>query len=205
MQRIFVIGDSISLQYGPHLESYLSGKFAYDRKRGSTENLDAGLGANGGDSRNVLAYVRQRLAARDLTADFVVINCGLHDIKVKPGSAERQVGLVEYEANLREIVRDIRTQGMRLIWVRTTPVDETLHQARISEFSRYGADVDRYNGTADTVMAEFSVPTIDLHHFTLRFMPGGLADHVHFNEDVRRLQAAFIAGALEQIISVSRD
>ena len=40
------------------------------------------------------------------------------------------------------------------------------------------------------------VPIVDLHAFSARFVPAGFIDHVHFAEDVREKQAAFLAGAL---------
>ena len=51
----YVIGDSISIQYGPYLESALGASWQYDRKSGDAEarkNLDIPIGANGGDSRS---------------------------------------------------------------------------------------------------------------------------------------------------------
>ena len=58
---VFVIGDSISLGYGPYLERYLAPFFRYARKNGA-ENVMRTLGiapgsANGGDSSQVLKYV----------------------------------------------------------------------------------------------------------------------------------------------------
>lgn len=34
MPRLFVIGDSISIHYGPHLQRLLGATFDYDRKGG---------------------------------------------------------------------------------------------------------------------------------------------------------------------------
>ena len=48
-------------------------------------------------------------------------------------------------------------------------------------------------------MREHAVPRFDLHAFTLPFLPSGCEDGVHFHEDVRRLQAAFLAGALQAL------
>lgn len=200
MPRIFVIADSISIHYGPYLESFLRGKFSYNRKGGATANLDSGLGANGGDSRRVLAYLRERIEARDLAADVLVFNCGLHDIKMNPGATECQVALSEYQANLRAIIAEARQYGLSLVWVRTTPIIDEIHNTRQPEFRRFNSDVDRYNATADAVMTEMAVPGIDLHRFTAPFLPEGLIDHAHFSTEVRRLQAAFIAGALEVLL-----
>ncbi|MEM7108775.1 MAG: hypothetical protein AAF519_11155, partial [Bacteroidota bacterium] len=62
--KIFVIGDSISIHYGPYLAQYLGTDFQYARKGDNGEafkNLDIPVGANGGDSRMVLDYLRELL------------------------------------------------------------------------------------------------------------------------------------------------
>ena len=49
MKRVYVIGDSISIQYGSHLEQCLRGVAAYARKEGANEallNLDPPQGAH---------------------------------------------------------------------------------------------------------------------------------------------------------------
>lgn len=199
LPRLFVIGDSISIQYGPHLERFLQGIYHYDRKRNSGSrkaeaDLDQAAGANGGDSDRVLAYLRTRRAENPIEADVLVLNCGLHDIKVE-GTGPRQVPLDEYENNLKEILEESRQGGWKLIWVRTTPVVDEIHNRRAS-FQRHGADVVAYNAVADRVMGEAGVPVVDLFSFTEKFLPEGYCDHVHFTEEVRVAQAAFLAGAL---------
>ena len=59
-QKIFVIGDSVSIHYGPYLREMIKDKFDYDRKRGIEEALtdsDKPIGGNAGDSRMVLEYL----------------------------------------------------------------------------------------------------------------------------------------------------
>ena len=80
--------------------------------------------------------------------------------------------------------------------MRTTPVNETLHNARCTKFHRFAADVDSYNRAADEVMRSAGVPLVDLHAFTLPLMPAALTDHVHFTESTREQQGAFIASSI---------
>ena len=59
-KKVFVIGDSISIQYGPYLKKFIEGKYLYDRKRDNGEamqDLNKPVGANGGDSRMVVDYL----------------------------------------------------------------------------------------------------------------------------------------------------
>jgi len=122
------------------------------------------------------------------------VNCGLHDIKTNPATGAKQVPLDQYRTNLRAIVALL---GAKLIWIRTTPCDERVHNARPGmEFFRYAADGLTYNQAADEIMAAADVPVIDLYTFTVNLGPELYCDHVHFHEAIREKQAAFIAGWL---------
>lgn len=199
---VFVVGDSISIQYGPYLKKMSEAFIEYDRKRDNGQamaDLDRPVGGNGGDSGMVLEFL-ERECARGFEPDYLVLNCGLHDIKTDPQTGAKQVPIERYEKNLRAILALLRGRRTRVIWVRTTPVDDEQHNTRSKSFLRYRADALAYNETADRVMRGAGVPLIDLHAFTLSLGPGVFCDHVHFTEQVRALQAAYIAGYLQAII-----
>ncbi|HEY9248447.1 MAG TPA: alpha/beta hydrolase fold domain-containing protein [Rariglobus sp.] len=205
--RVFVIGDSISIRYGPYLEKLAAGTFAYDRKRDTagepkaTGNLDVPTGANGGDSDMVLAYLRQRREHNPIAADILVVNCGLHDIKTDPVTGAIQVPIERYEQNLRAIVAEARAMNLRPVWIDTTPVIDEIHNARSKNFHRFARDVAAYNAVAARVMTEAGVPIIDLHGFTTAFLPDGFIDHVHYKADVCEKQAAFIFEKLRPLLA----
>jgi GDSL-like Lipase/Acylhydrolase. len=205
--RLFFIGDSISVHYGPYLEKRVEGVYRYDRKRDSanapkaTNNLDVPTGANGGDSDRVLLYLRHRRAKHPIEADVLVVNCGLHDIKVDPSSGAIQVPLERYEANLRAIVAEGRAMAPRFIWINTTPVIDEVHNRDGLGFRRFARDVAAVNAVAEKVMGEEGVPIIDLHGFSSRHVPEGFVDHVHYTEDVREKQAEFLFGELRRLLA----
>ena len=61
--NLYVIGDSISIHYGPYLKKQLHGVVGYARKEGEEEarlNLDNPSGANGGDSSMVFHFYKAR-------------------------------------------------------------------------------------------------------------------------------------------------
>jgi lysophospholipase L1-like esterase len=208
MKSVFVIGDSISIQYGPYLADLLKGRFQYGRKSGEEEalrDLDVPAGANGGDSSMVLRYLEALGRAGEQVADIMLVNCGLHDIKTDPESGERQVPLDRYKANLPKIVALARGLCDALVWVRTTPVDDDQHNSRATGFHRHRADQEAYNAAADAVMREHGVPMLDLCGFTAAL--GGtevFCDHVHFTDEVRARQGAFIAGYLDALAATGR-
>lgn len=198
--KIYLIGDSISIQYGPYLEQYLRGSFDYERKSGEATallDLDQAQGANGGDSGHVLAFLRAAAKQQAIRAELLLFNCGLHDIKRDPASGRIQVSATDYGHNLQAIVAVIRSMNCRPVWIRTTPCDEKVHNTPGKTFHRFRADVEERNAIADRLMGQLGVPAIDLHGFTLNLGTDLYRDHVHFHEHIREKQAAFIAGWLD--------
>jgi len=107
--KICIIGDSISIHYGPFLKTFLQGIMEYSRKEGEEEallNLDNPQGANGGDSSMVLRFLKSKVNSEDkIDADLLLVNCGLHDIRTDPKKGTRQIAIDEYSSNLRATSR----------------------------------------------------------------------------------------------------
>lgn len=202
--KVFVIGDSISMHYGPYLEKSLSGFFKYDRKRGTDKNLDEPNGANGGDSNMVLAYLKELENSDDFKTDYLLINCGLHDIKRSGKNSDCQVIAFQYLKNIEEIITLSRKLKIQLIWINSTPVVDTIHNAKMG-FKRYNNDIIKYNNAAADLMKKEKIPIIDLYTFTKKFIPEGYIDHVHYNLEVRQQQADFITGSLTAIYKNNLD
>ena len=201
MKTVHVIGDSISIHYGPYLAAYIAPYAHYSRKTGKIGNLDNPEGANGGDSAMVLDYLRTCIDA-GRHWDLLLINCGLHDIKRYTGL--RQINPAAYERNVSRIFDLAGHLSHRCLWLRTTPVIDAIHQARMQEFLRFNADVETYNAIADAVAAAKGVGVIDLYTFCQTL--GGAEiyqDHVHFTPEVQQLQAAFIAGAVQGFLATA--
>lgn len=200
LPSLHVVGDSISLNYGPHLAQALSGVFHYSRKPVQIPGDEES--ANGRDSNEVLAYLHSLEMSQRRAIDILLVNCGLHDIKrAAPETGALQVPLACYTANLHTIVQYARENEMWLIWVRTTPVVDEIHNRWPGmTFFRHAADVTAYNVGADDIMRTAGVPLIDLHTFTRNLGADVYLDHVHFHPTVCAAQAAFIAGSLYQIV-----
>ena len=193
MKKVFIIGDSISMHYHEDIKGFLSGYASCTRKG---EGQDAGdlnyeSKVNGGDSSAVLAYLKLRT---EIDADYFLINCGLHDIKYYPEVGHLQIEAEDYRKNLTEIVENIKSRGKDMLFVLSTPVDDEIHKAHCTAFSRKSEDIKAYNRIAKEVMEKNGVSVIDLHDFTEKLGEGVFCDHVHFHPHVRKLHAAFIAG-----------
>lgn len=200
-QTLHIVGDSISIQYGPHLEKMLAGMLTYSRKTGNVENLDNPEGANGGDSAMVLDYLHTLQTDTRVPFDYLMVNCGLHDLRVLRAENRFQVPIEHYAKNLAAIVEIAKLLARNMIWVRTTPVVDEIHNCEHMDFFRYARDVNRYNACADDMMHAHQIPMIDLFTFTRNLDNDIYFDHVHFKENIRELQAAFIAGNLYSMAS----
>ena len=202
MKSLFVIGDSISIQYGPYLEQALGSSWSYARKEGLSEalvDLNIPTGANGGDSSMVLPYVTDKCAEATFQPDVLLLNCGLHDIKSCDGKL--QVELDAYKSNLQAII-DLIADTCQLVWVRSTPVIDEIHNdpennhSKGALFKRFAKDLEAYNSAADEIMEAADIMCIDLYGFTKTLGPDAYCDHVHFHEEVRKQQGAYIAKLL---------
>lgn len=205
-EKIFVIGDSISCYYGEYLEPMLAGLLEYDRKGGTNKLVDLDDctdGINGGDSSMVLAYLKSVVEMEFFQPDYLMLNCGIHDTKTSENGL--QVPLVQYQSNLEAILDIAKTHGIKVIWVRTTPVNQHTPHWSSDEIAKRKGYIEQYNQVADEIMDSHNIPIIDLYQFTLNlgddiFM--NKDDTVHFNDTAAKLQASFIAGALVQLSKV---
>ncbi len=194
LPTLHVVGDSISIHYGPYLQAMLTEVMAYSRKTAPNGSLDDAGAANGGDSALVLAYLRT--LQPDRRFDVLLFNCGLHDIRRDLVTNQPQIATDDYVANLRDILVEGQRLAQRIIWVRTTPVIDERHNRLNASFRRFEDDVETYNALADRLMREQRVGIVDLHTFTRSLGSNVYVDHVHFTAEVRAQQAAFIAGYL---------
>jgi lysophospholipase L1-like esterase len=196
MRSVFIIGDSISIHYGPYLQKLLP--FQYDRKNGEEQalvDLDNPMGGNGGDSSMVLEYLRDEKAS-GINYDILLINCGLHDVKTPVGGTI-QIDIINYKENLRAIAELSQQIAHNFIWIRTTDAIDAIHNTPSMPFHRFHDDIMQYNEAADMLFESLDIPTIDLYGFSRSFGETAFLDHVHYKEEIRKLQAAYIAGYLQ--------
>ena len=200
-QKIFVIGDSVSIHYGPYLKNMIKHKFEYDRKRGVEEaliDLDRPVGANAGDSGMVMEYLAEE-HKKNIKYEVLLINCGLHDARVDRDSNKIQVELKDYKTNLTKIIEISKTMANKTIWVGLTPVVDEIHNSRKEGVLRYSKDIEAYDIAAKEIMEKYNIPSIDMYNFTKNLGTDIYSDHVHFKEEIRKLQATLIANYLNLI------
>jgi len=186
--KVLVVGDSISMGYTPYVVERLAGKAEVLHNAG-----------NAGDSNHIVANLAEWLA--EVPAEVIHFNCGLHDIKLDRRLRTHQVPLDTYQANLREILRQLRTTNAKLIWATTTPVVEPRHQAS-RDFDRLNRDVDGYNAAAGAIMDRAGIAINDLHGAIVSAGADELIcdDGVHMTEQGSRMLGALVTDRVRQFL-----
>ncbi len=183
LPRVLLIGDSISIGYTVPVRELLKGKVNLHRNAG-----------NGGPTTNGLANLSKWLG--DGKWDVIHFNWGLHDLKFMP-DGKQQVALADYEANLRNLVGQLKATGAELIWATTTPVAEgTLNPKRLD------SDVQAYNAVARKIMDEQKVAVDDLYSFALpQLAKIQQPVNVHFTAEGSKTLAKQVAASIEAALS----
>jgi acyl-CoA thioesterase-1 len=183
LPRVLLIGDSISIGYTADVRKLLEGRANVHR-----------IPENGGPTKNGLAKLSKWLG--DGKWDVIHFNWGLHDLKYMP-DGKRQVEPEAYEQNLRELVRQMKATGAKLIWCSTTPVPE----GELNPKREFG-DAPAYNLIAARVMRENGVMINDLYTWAQRDLARiQKPKDVHFTPEgsayLARRVAESIRGALK--------
>ncbi|NCQ33155.1 MAG: SGNH/GDSL hydrolase family protein, partial [Armatimonadetes bacterium] len=132
LPRVLLIGDSISMGYTLPVRELLKGKANVHR-----------IPTNGGPTLRGLESLKRWLG--DGKWDVIHFNWGLHDLRLDD-AGKYQVPLDEYEKNLKELVKQLKATGAKLVWCSTTPVPEKCTPPRKN------ADVIAYNAAAKKIM-----------------------------------------------------
>ncbi|MEQ1850121.1 MAG: SGNH/GDSL hydrolase family protein [Chthoniobacteraceae bacterium] len=186
LPRVLLIGDSISIGYTLPTRELLKGKANVHR-----------IPANGGSTKDGLARIDAWLGTGKW--DLIHFNWGLHDLKhwkdKKLDMTGPQVSTLEdYEKNLRELVKRLKSTGPKLIFATTTPVPE-------GSGGRVAGDDLKYNAVAVRVMKEQGIPINDLNAFCAPKLPElQLPKNVHFKPEGSRALAEQVAREIESAL-----
>ncbi len=198
MKKLFIAGDSISIQYGEFLLELAKHNFLCSRKWiGEWRYNDPWImeGMNGWSSSQLLAYFKEKATLWFLT-DILLFNAWLHDIKRNKITGHIQVSLIDYEKNLIEMIAT--TKKIATIQVRVTTIwhDEKHHNSINTLSDRFENDNLEYHLKAVEIMEKNGISIIDLRSFT-QAIPGNIwSDRVHFTKRVCYKQAVYILNNL---------
>ena len=190
LPQLYVCGDSISVGYTPFLKEELKGKFSVVHRRDLAKLFPKIPKVRySGKGQSLVALTKHVLESKEYKPDYLLLNCGLHDI------ARGGANLEKYKETLLSLIEMAKANGVQLIWVTTTP-KETGH--------KINGKVIIFNATAREIMKKNHIPVVDLHACVLMlFEKYGekkimQKDGVHYTPLGYELQAKFIVAELKK-------
>lgn len=186
MAKVVLLGDSVREGYAPFVAKLLAGRAAVVTPK-----------ANGRDTGTLLKNLDEWAIHEQ--PDVIHFNCGIHDTKRDQKTGLYNVPPDQYEANLRAIVKRLRSETKaQIVFALSTPlIDERSAQYwKTRSYRLDNASVLEYNRIALRVMKELGVPVNDL--------PSALGDAaeqarlqdsggVHFTKEGSQKLAAAVA------------
>ena len=198
LPRVLLIGDSISMGYTLRVRELLKDKANIVRPT-----------TNCGPTSKAMTALDDWLTTANTSApsdrpwDVIHFNFGLHDLKyvddkgrtVTPAEGHQNVPPDQYEKNLRELIKKLKSTGATLVWATTTPVPAGLP-------GHFPAEVDRYNEIAAKVMKDEGIAVDDLHAAVLpREAELQIPANVHFHSAGCDVLAGEVAGSIEKALA----
>jgi hypothetical protein len=175
LPRVMLIGDSISVGYGPTVIEELAGLAHVDRLSNSRNILDPVL------------HKEIRAALEDRTYGGIHFNNGLHGWHLS--IQQYAQGLEQYIGLLREFAR-----GARLIWASSTPC--TMVDDPATANPDKNPVVVKRNAAAAEIMAQFGIPTNDLYALVVDRPELKSNDGAHFLDEGKQVQGKAAARVL---------
>ena len=191
---MLLLGDSISIGYTPGVCRLLQGFKTVCRPDANCGDTECGL-------ENIHAWLGGH------HWEVIHFNWGLHDLCYRHPEARvygnrdkvrgtQSVPVDRYAANLRKLVRVMRSQADRLVFATTTVVPG-------GEAGRFSGDEMKYNEAALAVVKEHGIFIDDLYDLT-RAMPASsfiAPGDVHFTVEAYEVISRKVAQSIREVLS----
>ncbi len=185
-------GDSISLGYWPYLEADLADKVDVYYLREAAKDMPKLHVSNAGHASQAYVFLESAFKNVQFKPEYLLINCGLHMIATHRNKVD------EYGEWVGKFDDLAKQHNARLIWVMTTPYEQSFRPTE-------NEVIIKFNEAAKSIADKRGIPVIDLHACTLSAVKElgdkqVYEDGVHFQDEVRKRQASFIAARVREII-----
>ena len=190
---IYLSGDSISLCYWPYLEVELfSQADLYYQLELNKDHPNIKI-RNNGMANLAYGVLLNAYAFKEFRPAYWLVNLGLHMIR------DYHRNLTAYGNWLEKFALLAKEKKAELIFVNTTPYRQSLRP-------RQNETIKQFNKIMKEVAGKYGLDLIDLHAATLDAVKRlgddrCYMDGVHFTEEVRLIQAAYIGKQVKEILN----
>ena len=185
-------GDSISMGLWPHLEAELFDKVnVYYQRELAKDIPNVGL-KNNGHAHLAYGVLQKAYTNENFKPDCWLVNFGLHMINSHHNK------LPAYGEWVEKFIAYAKEKNVKLIFVNTTPYQQSFRP-------KQNLTIIKFNDLMKNAAEKANVPVIDLHACTLEAVKelgdkNVYMDGVHFHDEVRKRQAAYIAERVREIV-----
>jgi lysophospholipase L1-like esterase len=185
-------GDSISLWYWPYLEAELHDKVNVYYQRELAKDVPSVNLRNNGHAHLAYGVLQTAYKNENFKPDYLLVNFGLHMTTTHKNK------MAAYEEWVEKFVAFAKDKNTKLILVNTTPYKQSFRPSQ-------NLTIIKFNDIVKKVAQRRNVPVIDLHACTLEAVKElgdakVYTDGVHFHDEVRKRQAAYIAKRVRAIV-----
>jgi hypothetical protein len=189
---LYSSGDSISLGYWPYLEAALNADVNVYYQQELAKDIPEIKLSNNGHAHLAYGVLETAYKNDRFKPKYLLMNCGLHMI------ATHQNKIAEYGQWIEKLDDLAKKHDAQLIWVMTTPYEQSFRPTQ-------NLVILKFNETAKAICEKRSIPLVDLHACTINAVKDLgdkkiYVDGVHFQDEVKKRQAAFIAARVREII-----
>jgi lysophospholipase L1-like esterase len=188
-------GDSISMGYWPYLEAELHDRVnVYYQRELAKDIPKIGL-RNNGHAHLAYGVLQNAYKNEDFKPDYWLLNFGLHMINT------HQNKLPAYGEWVDKFIAYAKEKKVKLIFVNTTPYQQSFRP-------KQNLTIIKFNELMKMAAEKHDVPVVDLYVCTLAAVKElgdkkAYTDGVHFTEDAKKRQSAYIAKRVREIIGRS--
>ena len=204
MKNIFLIGDSITLQYTDRVSELLGDSVKIWRTVSDMSNFQVENARWTGYTLNNLAR-HKWLSGLPERFDAIHWNNGIWDTVIRHPEDGCFTSPEEYARNLRKIARELSKLTDKVIFATTIPprVDGFIDTASGFDFvDRYHEDTIQYNQNAKEVLPEYDVMIEDMYSLVLpkREIYVNAADNTHLTNEGMEACAKLVYNTLSKVI-----
>ena len=192
LPQLYVCGDSISVGYSIPLKKELRGKVSVVHRKDLAALFPSIPKVRySGKAHSLIALTKAVLESKEYKPDYLLLNCGLHDI------ARGGANLKKYKRDLKTLIDLAKAHKTTLVWLTITPRKENHPQ---------NVKIEQFNAAAKELMKANHVAVIDLHKKTKELIASlgqkkvMKRDGIHFTALGYQKQATFIVEQLKPIV-----
>ena len=187
--KILLIGDSVCMGYRVFVQGDLNDEYDVVYPEENCRN-----------SQYIITTLKAWVNMFENTDDveLVSFNCGHWDVAHWNGDNESLTSIVEYEKNIKKIIRYLRKffPKANIVFFTTSPMCPN----RTCDNYRSNSEIEKYNDIAVSVSKSENIYTADIYGFIKLWDESKYIDHVHLTAESNKVLGKYVTNVILDIL-----